>query len=214
MAQQNIEKYHKELFDHFGYNFGFVADLLEKYLEDNASVSDYWKKYFAELVANGTEKSVGKKMDQSEKEKQETTKTKSSATAKSFEVSEDDELELITGVGAKIIENMDNSLSIPIATSLRNISVKLLEENRRIINQHLKIRTGGKVSYTHLVAFAVIQALKNYPKINDSFAVVDGEPYHVKKPYINFGIAVDMERRDGSRTLIVPNIKKAGKMNF
>ena len=212
MAQKNIEKYHKELFDHFGYNFGFVADLLEKYMEDSTSVSEYWKNYFEDLVSNGEEKPDKEKT--AKKEKVKSAETKRQSTAKSFEVSEDDELELITGVGAKIIENMDNSLTIPIATSLRNISVKLLEENRRIINQHLKIRTGGKVSYTHLVAYAIIQALKSYPKINDSFAVVEGDPYHVKKPYINFGIAVDMERKDGSRTLIVPNIKKAGKKNF
>lgn len=211
MNENDLSKYHKELFEHFGYNFGFVADLLERYLEDPESVSDYWQNYFSKLT-NG-EKSNGKQPSSS-KSKPKKKQSKKQELSDSFEISSDDELELITGVGAKIIENMDNSLTIPTATSLRTISVKLLEENRKIMNQNL-IRIGaGKVSFTHIVAYALVQALKKFPNINNSFAVVDDKPQLVKKPYINLGIAVDMVRKDGSRSLMVPNIKKAGKMNF
>lgn len=208
MSLKNVSDYHKELFDHFGYNFGFVADLLEKYLEDESSVSEYWQNYFHELTGNG--KHV--KTSSSPSTKGEVTKR--TKITQSFEISSDDETEPITGVGAKIIENMESSLYIPTATSLRTISVKLLEENRRIVNQYLQKINGGKLSFTHLVAFAIVKALKKFPGMNRSFAVVDNEPTLVKKPYVNLGLAVDIERKDGSRSLIVPNIKKAGVMNF
>lgn len=211
MNETSVSKYHQELFDHFGFNFGFVADLLEKYLENPDSVSDYWKSYFDQIT--------GKSDD--------TSKTKSNKihtdrpgngnikkAAHKFEISEQDTTELISGVGARIIENMDASLGIPTATSLRTIPVKLLEENRRLINIHLQRMNAGKLSFTHIVSYAIIQALKKFPNMNNSFALIDGLPHLVKKPYINFGLAVDSTRKDGTRSLIVPNIKKSGKMNF
>lgn len=213
MEDNVVNKYHKDLFDHFGYNYGFVADLLEKYHEDRESVSEYWQNYFDDLTnGNGHKKPA-------------TTQTKSKTTVAqaakpiqninpSFEISSEDELKMITGVGAKIIENMDNSLTIPTATSLRTISVKLLAENRRIINQHLKRLYGGKISFTHIVAYAIVQGIKEFPNMNNSFAFSDGKPQLVNKKHINLGIAVDTARKDGTRSLIVPNIKKAETMNF
>lgn len=206
----DITKYHKELFNHFGYNFGFVSDLLEKYLEDHNSVSDYWKNYFDQLT--GSNKSDNHiKPEKSSPTKKEIT---SPVVSDLFDISPDDEIIPIVGVGAKIIENMTGSLTIPTATSLRTISVKLLEENRIIINQHLK-RTGGrKISFTHLIAYSLVQALKEFPNMNNSFGVVKGKSSLIKKPYINLGIAVDIERKDGTRSLIVPNIKRAETMDF
>lgn len=208
MDEIEVGKYHKELFNHFGYNYGFVADLLEKYFEDSNSISEYWQNYFDELTGNKRKKSEPTK-----------TKEKKTSQAKiqlspSFEISEEDEPQIISGVGAKIIENMNSSLTIPTATSLRTVSVKLLEENRRILNQHLKRIYNRKLSFTHIVAYTLVQAVKQMPNMNNSFAVLDDKPHLVKKPYINLGLAVDIERKDGTRSLIVPNIKKAGKMNF
>lgn len=217
MEEQLSKKYHQELFNHFGYNFGFVADLLDKYLEDHSSVSDYWQNYFSELTGNGIASDQTKKAKKSPAVKN-NGKVENNVRpyiAPTYDISEEDEPHLVTGVGARIIENMDNSLTIPVATSLRTVSVKLLEENRRIINLQLKRINGGrKISFTHIVAYALIQALKKFPNINNSFAVLEGKPHVIKKPYINLGLAVDVERKDGSRSLIVPNIKKAGKMNF
>ncbi len=216
MEEQLSKKYHQELFNHFGYNFGFVADLLDKYLEDHSSVSDYWQSYFSELTGNGNSESIqkpGKSAVPKIKDKE--AKSVRTTLSPTYDISEEDEPQLVTGVGARIIENMDNSLTIPVATSLRTVSVKLLEENRRIVNLQLKRINGGrKLSFTHIVAYAIIQAMKKYQGINNSFAILDGKPHVVKKPYINLGLAVDVERKDGSRSLIVPNIKKAGKMNF
>ncbi len=210
MLKNDASTYHKELFEHFGYNFGFVSDLLDKFIEDNESVPEYWQNYFAELT--GSNKNT---------DGMPAKKTKESKAAlpkveihRSFEISPEDELQLITGVGAKIIENMDASLHIPTATSLRSISVKLLEENRRILNQNLSRMNYGKLSFTHLAAYAIVKAVKKNINVNNSFAVIDGKPQLIKKPYINLGIAVDIVRKDGSRSLIVPNIKKAGTLNF
>lgn len=211
MKNGNVNKYHQELFNHFGYNYGFVADLLEKYFEDPSSVSEYWQDYFDKIISNGKNKKAKSKVKKTEGKLDKKFKQQISP---SFEISEEDEPQLITGVGEKIIENMNNSLTIPTATSLRTVSVKLLEENRRIINQHLKRLYNSKISFTHIVAYAVVQAVKKMPGMNNSFAILEGKPHKVIKPYINLGIAVDIERKDGSRSLIVPNIKKAGKMNF
>jgi len=216
MKEKEVTKYHKELFNHFGYNFGFVGDLLEKYLESRESVTEYWKNYFDQLTGSkgkSARDNVNTAPD-AEKAPEKPKSAAKSVVTDSFEISPQDEIINITGVGARIIENMNNSLSIPTATSLRTISVKLLEENRRIINQHLNRMSGIKLSFTHFVAYAIVKALKVYPPINDSFGIIDDKPVRVKKAYINLGIAVDLTRKDGIRSLMVPNIKKAGEMNF
>ncbi|HKP85489.1 MAG TPA: multifunctional oxoglutarate decarboxylase/oxoglutarate dehydrogenase thiamine pyrophosphate-binding subunit/dihydrolipoyllysine-residue succinyltransferase subunit [Blastocatellia bacterium] len=119
----------------------------------------------------------------------------------------------IRGPALRIAENMEASLAVPTATSQRQIPLKLLDENRRLINQHLKA-SGRKVSYTHLIARAIVKALDTYPQLNDSFEVADKTSYRVRPAEVNLGVAVDVTKRDGSRTLLVPNIKAANKMTF
>lgn len=208
MKIQKTDDYHKELFTHFGFNFGFVADLLDKYLEDRNSVTDYWRNYFDGLTSRN--KSETNNLDTGQRHDF----NRTISISDSFDISPSDELQLITGVGAKIIQNMNESLAIPTATSLRTISVKLLEENRIIINQFFKKIGLPKISFTHLVAYAVVQGAKKFKGMNNSFAFVDGKPNLVKKPYVNIGLAVDIVRKDGTRSLIVPNIKNSEKMNF
>lgn len=120
----------------------------------------------------------------------------------------------IRGGALKIVENMETSLTVPTATSVRRVPVKLLEENRLIINRHLKERTGGKASFTHLIAFAILRALEKFPQMNDGFAFIDNQATRIRRPEINFGVAVDLQKKDGTRTLLVPNIKNAGAMTF
>jgi multifunctional 2-oxoglutarate metabolism enzyme len=117
------------------------------------------------------------------------------------------------GPALRIAENMEASLAVPTATSQRQIPLKLLDENRRLINQHLKA-SGRKVSYTHLIARAIVKALDTYPQLNDSFEAADGASYRVRHSEVNLGVAVDVTKRDGSRTLLVPNIKGANRMTF
>jgi 2-oxoglutarate dehydrogenase E1 component len=120
----------------------------------------------------------------------------------------------MTGPSAKVVENMEDSLGIPTATSARTIPVKLLEENRTLLNDYQKQVGGEKVSYTHIIAYAMVQAMQEYPDMNTTFRRDDeGTPEHVKPDQINLGLAIDVERR-GERTLLVPNIKDAGSLNF
>ena len=124
------------------------------------------------------------------------------------------EVTAMTGPSAKVVENMEDSLGIPTATSARTIPVKLLDENRNLLNDYQKQVGGEKVSYTHIIAYAMVQAMQEYPDMNTTFRRDDeGTPEHVKPDQINLGLAIDVERR-GERTLLVPNIKDAGSLNF
>lgn len=119
----------------------------------------------------------------------------------------------IRGPALRIAENMEASLAVPTATSQRQIPIKLLDDNRRLINQHLA-GSGRKVSYTHLVARAILKAIESFPQLNDSYEESEGSAYRVRHPQVNFGVAVDVTRKDGTHTLLVPNIKGAAKLAF
>lgn len=217
MNEQILNEEQKVLFDHFGYNFWYVADLYDKYKKDKDSVSEYWKSYFEDISeespANGNQQ-IAENMQKPGAVREIINRIEKPKTPTKPKFSDSEKPQLITGIGAKIIDNMVSSLSIPTATSQRAISVKLLEENRRIINQFLKRTNQGKISFTHIIAFAIVKALKYYPAMNNSFALVNDQPFLVQKNKINLGIAVDIERKDGSRSLIVPNIKNAEVMSF
>jgi 2-oxoglutarate decarboxylase len=121
---------------------------------------------------------------------------------------------LLTGAPLRIVENMEQSLSVPTATSFRTIPVKVLEENRVIINQHLSAISKGKLAFTHIIAWAIVQAIKKHPSLNCTYATVDGKSYKIAHKHINIGLAVDVTKKDGTRSLVVPNIKAADTMNF
>ncbi len=115
----------------------------------------------------------------------------------------------------RVVKNMQASLEVPTATSFRFIPAKLLEENRRLVNRYLAAnRDGGKVSFTHLIGNAILRALEAVPAMKSSYLEVDGEPYVVRHETVNLGLAVDVEKEDGSRTLLVPTIKGASEMDF
>ncbi|MDT7604869.1 MAG: multifunctional 2-oxoglutarate metabolism enzyme, partial [Acidobacteriota bacterium] len=124
------------------------------------------------------------------------------------------EAQAIRGAALKIVENMETSLTVPTATSNRQIPVKVLEENRTIVNRHLKERGAGKASFTHFIAYAILRALEKFPQMNDGFSVVAGTPSRVKRSEINLGIAIDIQKKDGTRTLLVPNVKNAAALSF
>ena len=120
----------------------------------------------------------------------------------------------LRGPAKLIAKNMDDSIEVPTATSVRALPAKALIDNRIVINSHLKRTRGGKVSFTHLIGFAVIRALQNFPSQNVSYDVRDGKPVSVSPAHINFGLAIDVPKKDGSRTLLVPNVKKAETLTF
>ncbi|HVF43715.1 MAG TPA: multifunctional oxoglutarate decarboxylase/oxoglutarate dehydrogenase thiamine pyrophosphate-binding subunit/dihydrolipoyllysine-residue succinyltransferase subunit, partial [Pyrinomonadaceae bacterium] len=138
----------------------------------------------------------------------------STATQASAPAQSRGESQPIRGAALKIVENMETSLGVPTATSNRQVPVKVLEENRALVNQFLKEHKRGKTSYTHFIAFALLRALERFPQLNDGFAVTGGHPTRVKRAEVNLGVAIDLEKKDGTRTLLVPNVKNAGALQF
>ncbi|WP_211358972.1 multifunctional oxoglutarate decarboxylase/oxoglutarate dehydrogenase thiamine pyrophosphate-binding subunit/dihydrolipoyllysine-residue succinyltransferase subunit [Nesterenkonia populi] len=120
----------------------------------------------------------------------------------------------LKGISKAIAANMDASLEVPTATTVRAVPAKLLIDNRTVINNHLKRTRGGKVSFTHLIGYAMIRALRKHPEMNVTYDVLDGKPTMITPAHVNFGLAIDMPRPDGTRALVVPNIKSAEQMSF
>ncbi|WP_344050700.1 multifunctional oxoglutarate decarboxylase/oxoglutarate dehydrogenase thiamine pyrophosphate-binding subunit/dihydrolipoyllysine-residue succinyltransferase subunit, partial [Streptomyces thermoalcalitolerans] len=120
----------------------------------------------------------------------------------------------LRGPSAAVAKNMNASLEMPTATSVRAVPVKLLFDNRIVINNHLKRGRGGKVSFTHIIGYAMVQAIKQMPSMNWSYAEKDGKPTLVKPEHINLGLAIDLVKPNGDRQLVVAAIKKAETLNF
>lgn len=208
----NISAYISE---NFGANASYVEGLLERYRSDPSSVDDSWQEFFAEMLNGGEPASVetaAVPTPSAEAVKAVAPAPEKPAAAATVPANAD--TKPLVGAAKKIVENMELSLTVPTATSVRSIPVKLLDENRRVINQRLKIRGGGKVSFTHIIAWAVVQAVKAFPAMNNGYGVVDGKPSRVNNSGINLGIAIDIEKKDGSRNLLVPNIRGSETMSF
>jgi len=127
---------------------------------------------------------------------------------------EEDVVSVLRGPAKAIATNMVTSLEVPTATSVRAVPAKLLIDNRVVINSNLARARGGKVSFTHLIGYAVVRALSQFPSMNVFYDEIDGKPSAVQPAHVNFGIAIDMPKPDGTRLLMVPNIKKAETMDF
>ncbi|GLE56304.1 putative 2-oxoglutarate dehydrogenase SucA [Mycobacteroides chelonae] len=127
---------------------------------------------------------------------------------------EGDETQVLRGAAAAVVKNMSASLEIPTATSVRAVPAKLMIDNRIVINNHLKRTRGGKISFTHLLGYAIVQAVKNFPNMNRHFAEVDGKPVAITPAHVNLGLAIDLPGKDGNRTLVVAAIKGCEEMAF
>ncbi|MCD5347716.1 multifunctional oxoglutarate decarboxylase/oxoglutarate dehydrogenase thiamine pyrophosphate-binding subunit/dihydrolipoyllysine-residue succinyltransferase subunit [Agromyces sp. S2-1-8] len=130
------------------------------------------------------------------------------------EAPEEDQVVTLKGMPKALAANMDASLTVPTATSVRTVPAKLMIDNRIVINNHLRRTRGGKISFTHLIGWALIQALKDFPSQNVYYSEVDGKPSLVKPAHIGLGIAIDIPKPDGTRALLVPAIKRAETMTF
>ena len=129
-------------------------------------------------------------------------------------IAEGDQLIPLRGPALRIAENMAASLTIPVATSQRVMPVKVIDENRRLMNQHRSATGQSKLSYTHLVAWAIVRAIETDPAVNQAYSERGEESFRVTRGHVNLGIAVDVAGKDGSRSLKVPSIKRAEGMNF
>ncbi|MXW82461.1 MAG: multifunctional oxoglutarate decarboxylase/oxoglutarate dehydrogenase thiamine pyrophosphate-binding subunit/dihydrolipoyllysine-residue succinyltransferase subunit [Rhodothermaceae bacterium] len=191
-----------------GFNTGYVEALYKRFQDDPSSVSESWRDFFADYdPGESIPVTVEPKQDR------QTTIAKEPPRPSGDGLPADTAVAPIRGPSAAIVENMEASLEIPTATSVRTLSVKLLTENRTLLNQYQRGIGGQKVSFTHLIAFAIVQALKAFPTMFSTFIRDGNKPQHVRPSHVNFGLAIDTQRR-GRRSLLVPNIKGAEQMNF
>ena len=123
-------------------------------------------------------------------------------------------VEPLRGVSARVVQSMEGSLTVPTATSVRAVPAKLMIDNRTVINNHLKRGRGGKVSFTHLIGYAMIKAIRAMPEMNAFFTELEGKPAIGHPEHINLGIAIDLAKADGSRQLLVPSIKGCEDLDF
>jgi 2-oxoglutarate dehydrogenase E1 component len=207
-------------FDDLGPNSGLVEDLYQRFLDDPRSVDDRWRAYFSGDAPPSNDTPPPKDGPDS-------VATPAPAPSRPGpRVLDGDEPEPLRGGAARTVENMEESLGVPTATSVRAVPAKLLEVNRQILNNQLA-RTGAgtgtgkgtgsgtaRVSFTHLIAFAVVRALEDFPNLNSSFAIEDAKPVVIRHQHVNLGLAVDVKRRDGTHSLLVPCIKGADTYDF
>jgi len=205
--------------EEFGANAEYVQALLERFRSNPDLVDDSWRSYFSEILDDGagvTQTSGnGAKttaqvavVDTDGDGRAARGEARAAAApapvpqAKPAEARPPADVEAVPlrGPALKIVENMESSLSVPTATSERRIPVKLLDENRRLINQYLSERDRGKASYTHLIAFAVLRALEVFPQLNDGYFNGEGGPARLKRPHVNLGVAVDLTKKDRKST--------------
>ena len=193
-----------------GINSWLEDELYLQYLHDRKTVDDSWRKVFE---TNGDGAKVAVQTPET------AAVTGNGAAAMTAEVPEHrptsgEHLVPLRGAAARIAENMTGSLSIPIATSQRVIPVKVMEENRRTLNEARSAGGKSKISFTHLIGWAVLKSVETNPTINHAYAQVNGEAFRAVRGEISLGIAVDVAGKDGVRSLKVPNIKNASALTF
>src|SRR5437867_3282778 len=194
------------------HNAAFVQVMYEQYLRDPASVGEDWRQLFdngklAELPVIPTDRA--EVLGRGEKGE-----VPSAAPARTSPLSPlPGTLTPITGPAGRLVQNMTDSLSVPTATSFREITVDVLDARRRELNARLAT-TGKKISYTHLIGYAIVRGARDLPVMTHAFQDVDGKPHRFDPHGVNLGLAVDVEKKDGSRALVVPVIKHADGMDF
>ena len=220
----------------FGANEWLVDELYQRYLDDPGSVDKAWWSFFADYrpfrgSGNGTgpqpvltEAAAPAAAPPAQAPAQAPAGEPAPAPAKpasqpaaappAAAPPADADLSRLRGAAARTAQNMTASLSVPTATSVRAVPAKLLIDNRIVINNALQRGRGGKISFTHLIGYAVVQAVKALPEMNAAFAEEDGKPVLAIPHHVNLGLAIDLKAKDGSRQLLVPNIKGAEEMDF
>jgi 2-oxoglutarate decarboxylase len=217
----------------YGANIAFIEELYERYRIDPASVSASWREFFAdyqpqleeEFAEDFEEQRIASSAGGGQAPSPVPVSVAAPAPApkpapapapapRPTAVPANQNVVVLRGAAGKIATNMEASLAVPTATSVRNIPVKALEENRRVINNHLALTGQSKASFTHVIAWAIVKAARTQPRMNSAFAQQDGNPVRIDREDVNLGLAIDIERKDGSRSLLVPNIKRAQTLDF
>lgn len=223
----------------FGQNDWLVDEMFQQFQKDPQSVDKEWRELFEEQgapkksgtptentstqptpsakksaeVAAKSENKPAQAAAKDPKPEKKVKKTQPSPLERTGEMPQAGE-QTLKGIYKAIAKNMDESLEVPTATSVRDMPVKLMFENRAIINEHLKRTKGGKVSFTHIIGYAVVKATMAHPDMNNYYSVVDGKPTLHTPEHINMGLAIDVQQKNGTRALVVAAIKEAEKLSF
>ncbi|HYF47553.1 MAG TPA: 2-oxo acid dehydrogenase subunit E2, partial [Acidimicrobiales bacterium] len=225
-------------FEDLGPNEWLVDEMYEQYRSNPDSVSASWQEFFADYKGRGNGSAAAPEAPPAEAEAEADPAPKAKAKAKAKAEPKEEPApkaepkareepapeaetaeppgEPLKGAAARIVTNMEASLAVPTATSFREVPAKLLEVNRRVINGYLGRTQGGKVSFTHLIGYAIVRAIADeVPAMNATYVEGDdGKPRIVRHEHVNLGLAVDVDKGDGTRTLLVPVIKEADTLDF
>ncbi len=198
-----------------GPNMWLIDEMYRRYRDDPDSVGSAWKEFFEDFRPTlDSGDGAGQISPPSDRGPAPSVREEPAPATRPQSVAPPEGAERIRFGAERIVKNMERSLDIPTATSARFIPAKLLEENRRVINRFLASSRGGKVSFTHLIGWAVVRALEAVPVMKSHFESVDGVPHVVRPEVANLGLAIDVEKEGGARSLLVPNIKGASQMDF
>ncbi|MBM4178768.1 MAG: multifunctional oxoglutarate decarboxylase/oxoglutarate dehydrogenase thiamine pyrophosphate-binding subunit/dihydrolipoyllysine-residue succinyltransferase subunit [Ignavibacteria bacterium] len=201
-------------------NSAYVDELYFEYLKDPSSVSADWQTFFATYTPeNPAQNSISPSpVPATPVVKAQPAVVASAAVSSNGSripaLLEGDAVTPLSSIGGKIAQNMEASLNVPTATSVRSVPVKALEENRRIANIYLARNRRNKLSFTHILAWAVVKAAEKYSNMKNSYGVQNGTPVKIERGGVNLGLAVDTTRKDGSRILLVPSIKNVERLSF
>lgn len=217
----------------FGQNEWLVEEMYRKFRDDPSSVDPSWHEFLVDYSPEPTTDSASNGRTttaapvtpptpapapapepKAAPKPAAKTEAKPAKPAKSATPAKGDESQILRGAAAAVVKNMNASLEVPTATSVRAIPAKLMIDNRVVINNHLKRTRGGKISFTHLLGYAIVQAVKKFPNMNRHFAVVDGKPTAITPAHTNLGLAIDLQGKDGNRSLVVAAIKRCETMRF
>ena len=229
----------------FGANSWLVEEMYERFRADPGSVSEPWREFFSDYRpqgSNGTAAADARGAGLADVREPATASatgvvaTASAPSAPRVAATNGDMAatgaspvkeepatsaaeavtEPIRGVGAAIVTNMERSLAVPTATSVRQVPARLLEVNRKVINNYRSRHGLSKVSFTHIIAHAIVRAIaESVPNMKNAYAAdADGKPQLVRNPHVNVGLAVDVDKGDGTRTLVVPVLREAETLSF
>jgi 2-oxoglutarate decarboxylase len=199
-----------------GPNAWLVDEMFEQFQRDPGSVSESWREFFSDYAPATAGRATAIAAASAPAPAAPATVPSTPVDPAPASALTGPEGTPLRGAAARIVVNMEASLGVPTATSFREVPAKLLEVNRKAINTYLSRNRSGKVSFTHIIGFAIVRAIHStIPAMNSSYVEgADGKPYVVHHEHLGLGLAVDVEKSDGSHSLLVPCIRDADTLDF
>jgi multifunctional 2-oxoglutarate metabolism enzyme len=209
----------------FGANSWLVEEMYEQYRTDPASVSEAWQEFFSDYRSAASPVAPAAAAATPVAPAASAPAVNGNGNGASAPAASAPVVapvpagitpEPIRGVGAAIVTNMEKSLTVPTATSFRNVPARLLEVNRKSINDYRSRHGLSKVSFTHIIAAAIVRAIGDaVPNMRNAYTVdAAGKPMLIRNPGVNVGLAVDVDKGDGTRALVVPVLRNADSLSF